>query len=596
MKITATSESKCNEILCETTYSGSYWAAVRLVGWISQNKTNRKTTLYFKWQKGADNYWPWNYNYLPFSVSLGSSTVNDSFPLPQATNSWVDLSSVKSITVEHNASTGKYSGTLSVTGYKYLDTYFTRSVEVEFPDISVSETPSQKDQADKDVEDKETEVTPAEVTNDINDSRYYIFCDGQLVYHPNDHEHIVTEPTLDISVNETDSLSFNMPPSNLMYSSINKLRSNIEVRQGRDIIFRGRVIDDSADFNNIKHVNCEGVKAFFNDTVFPPFAKGEYKTAKAFFYAIVTQHNSQAGMEGAPNRQLKFVKCDISKDIEVENDEYQTCSEALNQLLEAAGEGYFKIDYYKNGTTGISFVQSFGHTSNQEIRIGKNLLDVTVSVDATTIYTSVLPLGEKKDVYFRTSDTKKNPNKTYYVKEEEKHQDFDDPDKPGYQKKRDAYKEFSEAAFVSGTEYYEKGLSKRLRIGDTQATNYGYIEDENAIKKFGRIVHVETFDDVKDTDEDTWDSIDYVSQLRLLGQVSLQAGLGADVTIEGRLVDYHMVDLTEEKLHAGDTVKIISVPHNLDGYYMLSSCSLKLQNPDQSEYTFGATIRALTDK
>lgn len=584
MKITATSESKCNEILCETTYSGSWWAAVRLVGWISQNKTNHKTTLYFKWQKGADNYWPWNNNYLPFTVTLGSSTVNDSFPLPQATNSWVDLSSVKSITVEHNASTGKYSGTLSVTGYKYLDSYFTRSIEIEFPDISVSETPSQKDQADQDVEDKESEVTPAEITNDINDSRYYVFCDGQLVYHPNDHEHIVTEPTLDISVNETDSLSFNMPPSNLMYSSITKLRSNIEVRQGRDIIFRGRVIDDSTDFNNIKHVNCEGVKAFFNDTVFPPFSKGEYKTAKAFFYAIVDQHNSQAGMEGAPNRQLKFVKCDISKDIEVENDEYQTCSEALNQLLEATGEGYFKIDYYKNGTTGISFVQSFGHTSNQEIRIGKNLLDVTVSVDATTIYTSVLPLGEKKDVYFSTSDASKKASKTYYTKKTEQHETS------GYSK--DSYSEFTENEFVAGTTYYEKGLSKRLRIGDGAA---GYIEDQSAIKKFGRIVHVENFDDIKDMDEDTWAPIDYKPQLRQLGQVYLQAGLGADVTIEGRLVDYHMVDLTEEKLHAGDTVKIISGPHNLDGYYMLSSCSLKLQNPDQSEYTFGATIRALTD-
>lgn len=587
MKITATSESKCNEILRETTPYGSYWAAIRLIGWISQNKNTNKTTLYFKWQKGADNYWPYWNDYHSYSVTLGSQTVTDSFPLPQATNSWVDISSTKSITVEHNSS-GAYSGTLAVTGYKYFE-YFSQSVSIEFPTIT---TTSQKDQTDESIDEESDRNSSAEITNDITDSRFYIFCDGQIVYHPNDEEHIVTEPTLSISVNETDSLSFKIPPGNVMYSSIDKLRSNIEVRQGRDILFRGRVIDDTTDFNNIKSVNCEGVRAYFNDTVFPPFLKGTYKTAKAFFRAIIQQHWDQAGMEGAPNRRLKFVKCNIDKDIEVENDEYQTCTDALNQLYDAVGEGYFKIDYYEDGTTGISYLTSYGHTSKQDIVFGKNLLDVSVTVDATSIYTSVLPLGEKKDVYFQTSDTKKNPDKTYYVKETEKHQDFDDRDKPGYQKTREVYKQFSEEAFVSGTTYFEKGLSKRLRIDDGGA---GYVEDESAIKKFGRIVHVETFDDVVDTDPDTWASVDYVRQLRQLGAVYLQAGLGADVTIEGRLIDIHVVDPTQEKLHVGDSVKILSVPHNLDGYYMLSSCNLPLQAPDQADYTFGATIRALTD-
>jgi len=586
MKITATSNTSFNEIHRETTYYGNYWAAIRLVGWISQNKTNKETTLYFKWQKGADNYWPWNYNYYSFSVKLGSTTVSDSLQMPQATNDWVDISSTKSIKVKHGEN-GKYSGTLEITGYKYIESYFSTTVAIEFPDISTTKPADQKDQ---EAEQAESHIEPAPVTSDPYDIRYYILCDGQIVYSPNDDAHLVTSPELKISVKDTDSLSFVIAPGNDMYDRITKLRSNIEVRQGKDILFRGRVIDDSTDFNNQKSVNCEGARAFFNDTVFPPFAKGEYKTAKAFFKAVVDQHNSQA----KDDRELVFVRCNINQGIEVENDEYQTCSEALSELAEQV-EGYFKLDYYENGKTGISFLSSYGHTSSQQIELQKNLLDVTIRVDATTIYTSVLPLGEKKDVYFQTSDTKKDPDKTYYVKETEKHKDYDDSTKPGYHKTREAYKEFTEDTFVAGTTYYEKGLSKRLRISELESENYGYIEDQAAINKFGRIVKVVTFDDVKDMDEDTWAPINYKEKLKELGEVYLQAGLGADVTIEGRLVDYHMVDPNEEKLHVGDSVKIISTPHGLDGYYMLSECDIPMQSPDQANYTFGATIRALTD-
>lgn len=586
MKITATSEKAPNEILRQTTPYGSWWAAIRLVGWISQNKTTKKTTLYTKWQVGADNYWPyWNLTH-QYSVSItgGDKTSSDTFVLPQATNSWVDVSSAKAITVAHT--NGLYSGTLTASGCSY-NGLFSQNVAIEFPKIVDDVTPPTPDQEnDKD--------EPADIVNDEYNNRYYIFCDGEILYSPNDESHIVTDPTLDISVNETDSLSFTLPPTNVLYSKINKLKSTIEVTQGKDILFRGRVIDDSTDFNNLKSVNCEGVKAYFSDTVMPPFLKGTYKTAEAYFRAIVNQHNSQAnpggnpnrpGVAGAPDRRISFVKCDISKDIEVESDEYQSCAEALSQLIDAVGDGYFKIDYYSDGTNGISFVSSYNHTPKQQIEFGKNLLDVSVKVDATSIYTSVLPLGAKKETYFETSDTKKNPDKTYYVQKTEKNPDDETITRIGYE-------QFNEDDFVEGTHYFEQGLSYRLRIGSGGS---GYVEDESAIKKFGRIIRTFTFDDIVDTDPDTWDAVNYADQLREVGAVYLQAGLGADVTLEGRLVDFHIIDPTNERLRVGDSVKIISTPHNLDGYYMLSSCTLKLQNPDQSDYTFGATIRALTD-
>ena len=58
----------------------------------------------------------------------------------------------------------------------------------------------------------------------------------------------VLSPKLTVELNKSGSLSFILPPSNVMYDSIQKLKTIITVMQDNEEIFRGRVLHDEKDF------------------------------------------------------------------------------------------------------------------------------------------------------------------------------------------------------------------------------------------------------------------------------------------------------------------------------------------------------------
>ena len=820
MRITATNEKSANELYIWRTYSGSYWAAVRLVGWIGQDQPTLTTRLYLKWQVGGDNYPAYWWDANPYTIALnGDVKISDSFALQQSSNEWVDRTSAKSIDIKHG-SDGTYSGTLSITGYKYWE-YFTQDIPIELPsisavaDVSAPDAPDvaswyrervrnvyksikaqsknwvniafvtdmhsdanqqhsqdivlyllrnsiadfavlngdfckdgwndgyyatyvnkllNSDQKSKifatvgnhdyghaskimsdflidksvnspnvlngyyyfddaskkiryiflntsdsswlsvgsdqiswlrqnvvlpnsdwdlvvfahenfdddglsglvinsgdssmtcengsdiknalsnctgnivgyfcghqhidrssviltdnkqihqniilcdrfennpyynvsyptrtigteseqvvtiisiNVKTKQvvtkrigagsplsyyyadgTTETDEDFSNvpkngsghvyiDDDDPRYYIYCDGQVLYGINDDEHVVLNPVLDLSINETDSFTFTLPPSNTLYSSISKLKSTIEVRQGDEVLFRGRVLDDNLDFNNLKHVHCEGALAYLQDTVMRPFAAKTYSTVKDYFKAILDEHCKQVP-DSTPYRKLKFNKCDIltplSEDFALED--YTQTSDEISSLLDTFG-GYLKLEYYDDGTTGLSYVSSYNHTSSQVIDFGENLLDLNVTIDTSSIYTSVIALGKANE------DT-----------------------------------------------------------GVRLTTANIFTDNKDGISKFGRIIRVFTFDE-----------IDNVNDLTAIAEAYAAQGLAASVTIDISAVDLHLVNPLIQKFRCGDAVYVRTTPHGIDGYYQCSKVSLDLQNPDNTNYSFGSQSTSLT--
>lgn len=422
MNITATTEKSPNEIAIWKTYNGNYWSAVRLVGWISQDKTNNKTTLYFKWQEGADKYYCYWLDSHDYKVSLGGTTKTNSFSLPQATDGWKDLTTAQSITVTHG-SDGKYTGTLNTTGYKFWEAFNT-NVSVTFPTITVTPDPTPTPTPD--------DEDGAPIVNDTN-PRYYIYADDELLYNTYDEDHIVINPRLRLKLNNTDELTFTLPPGNALYSSLSKLRTTLTVKQGNDILFKGRILDDTADFQNRKDVHAEGALAFLGDTIKAPYEYGTYKTAKDFFKAVMNEHYAQAPST-IPDRRIKYVRCTVSADVDLENLEYSQTTDALSELLDQTN-GYLKLEYYQDGQIGLSYLNGYDHTSSQVIRFGENLLDISQFIDASSVYTSVVALGKADD------------------------------------------------------------NGKRLTTGSGSAM---YTESQDAINLFGRIIKTITFDDVED--------------------------------------------------------------------------------------------------
>ena len=122
---------------------------------------------------------------------------------------------------------------------------------------------------------------------------YTIYVDGELLYAPTlVHEgYAVLNPKLTVELNKAGSLTFLLPPNNVMYDRIQKLKSVVTVLQDNEEIFRGRVLHDTRDFYNRKDVYCEGELSFLLDSIQRPYnLTGSFSD---MFTQLINTHNEQ---------------------------------------------------------------------------------------------------------------------------------------------------------------------------------------------------------------------------------------------------------------------------------------------------------------
>lgn len=517
MMVSATSEKTAQTIFIMKVPNGSWWWGIRCVAWIAQNKQTLVTTMYYKWQIGSYNHWPYQNDNHNYTVGLGGKSDTVTFNLAQdRSNTWIDKSPVRSMTFQHDNGSGEFSGTIRFQGYKCWEGFDYSESGFSFSPMTVAEQSEDPDEPPAPVEEEDPGVS---IINDL-DPRFYILADNDVLYSMTAENYYVTNPKLVLEVNQVDSLDFTFPPNHAMYSSLIKLKTTIEVRQGKEILFRGRVLTDDIDFYNRKDIHCEGALSFLGDTIMAPYAAGTYKTAKELFKAAIDQHYTQVP-DSTPYRRLKYVRCDVTSAIEVESEEYQQTSDVISSLLSDVG-GYIKLEYYDNGETGISYLSSYGHSSSQVIDFGQNLLDISQHGDVSELYTSVVCLGAK-----------------------------------------------------------DENTGQRLTTGSGDAM---YVESQEAIGTYGRIIRTFTYDDITSQ-----------SDLRTMATYLLALGIQQSTTFEIKAVDMHLIAPSIEKIRRGDNVRIRSGPHSIDTYFMCSRSDLDLQNPENTVYTFGATIKALTN-
>lgn len=132
------------------------------------------------------------------------------------------------------------------------------------------------------------------------------------------------------------------------------------------------------------------------------------------------------------------------------------------------------------------------------------------------------------------------------------------------------------------TENGESG--KRLTI---EPVNGGkdYLEDPEAIALYGRIVGTKT-----------WEDVTIAANLKAKGQEYLSNARNLSATIELTAIDLHMVDVDIDRIRLGDMIRVVSLPHKLDKYLMVSKREYNLVHPEEDKIVLGDTIAALTEK
>lgn len=366
---------------------------------------------------------------------------------------------------------------------------------------------------------------------------FYIYANGKSIYQPMDNTLSLFAPKLTLEIGKAGSLQFQIPPSNKYYNALPQLTTTITVEMDDTEIFRGRVLTNNRNFNNVRTIYCEGDLAYLVDSV----QKAEKYDGKAhaLFRKIIEAHNARVeaskrftvGNITVENRDVLLTgKSDDIQDAETGKfdykqiainsiaDEWQNTFDFIETCLIDYTGGYLRTRRVGN-TTYIDLVADYGNNATQEIEFGKNLLDLTEEVSAEDVFTVLIPLGDEN-----------------------------------------------------------------LTI---ESVNNGSDElvDAAAVARYGRIVKTHVFDSVNEP-----------STLLENGQRFLASNVNVPVTLTVKAVDMHLIDPNASPIYVGDKVHVTSVPHGMVDELTCTKIEYDMENPANNTYTFGTPRQSLTER
>ena len=341
---------------------------------------------------------------------------------------------------------------------------------------------------------------------------YVIKADGKLLYSPEliDEGYRVISPRMHLELGVAGSLDFTIPPCNALYDDVLKMKSIIMVEQDGEVVFRGRVSEETVDTYKQRRVYCEGDLSFLLDSLQAPsnFSGTQYD----LFVQLIASHNAQMDAE------KQFTLGDVSG---LDREEtfnfttttyYDTMNMVQTYLIDLFG------GYIQTRTEGdvhyIDYVDGFTDECSQKIEFGVNLLNFESQINAMETCTVLVPLGATQDDGTALTIASVNDGKVY-------------------------------------------------------------IENPEAVERFGRVY--KTY---------TWENVTDPAELLELGNEYMQ-GAGIPETLSITAVDMHLLDADVEKIRKGSMVHLRSKPHGLDKKIVCASIDADLENGDQTVFGFG---------
>lgn len=366
---------------------------------------------------------------------------------------------------------------------------------------------------------------------------FYIYADGQSIYQPPDETMTLISPKLTLEMGKAGSLEFSVPPTHKFYNQLRQLKTLITVELDDVEIFRGRVLSNTRDFNNIRTVYCEGDLAYLIDSV----QKGEkYNgTTHKLFRKIIEAHNARVEKEKQftvgnitiEDREIILTgQSDQTADpdtgdfdykqiaINSISNEWNTSFDYIESCIIDYCGGYLRTRRVEN-TTYIDLLENYGKKAAQEIEFGVNMLDLTEEVTAEELFTVLIPLGDENLTIASVND------------------------------------------------------------GSDE------LVDKAGVEAYGRIVKTQVFDNVNKA-----------STLLENGKRFLESHANIPITFTIRAVDMHLVDTRVEEIYVGDVVHVNSMPHELAQDLTCTKVEYDIENPSNDVYTFGNPKQTLTER
>ena len=360
---------------------------------------------------------------------------------------------------------------------------------------------------------------------------YRILCDGYPLMDSRLDEYSVANPKCDLELNTTGTLSFDIDPTHKYYDNIHKVSSVITLLEDEEIIFQGRCMDDDIPFDRVKHIECEGELSYLLDSIVRPYNFSGSVSDLVNLY--INSHNNQ--VESKKRFTVGQVTVEDPNDyiVRAASSYPNTWNEFNDKCINLLG-GYMRLRYTQQATY-FDYVENYGNVNQQVIDFGKNLLDLSEYVTGANVATRIIPLGAT----IETDDESNAP---------------------------------------------DDGEERRVTIVDVNG-GLDYIEDDEAVERYGVITKVVIHDDVN-----------VPSILLTKGYEDLEQQKLLQITLEITALDLHLLDVDVERIKIGDMIKVRSKPHGIDDFMLVSKVEMDLDNPDNTVVTLGSTFATFTNE
>lgn len=208
---------------------------------------------------------------------------------------------------------------------------------------------------------------------------------------PKDYE--LKSAILKMEVNKAGVLDIVMPLNHKHYNKIQPLSSIIKVYNDDDIIWVGRALFPSEDFQRNRKWTCEGALAFLNDFWMEPH---DYSSGGilAGDYLDLLIRNYRKNVFDTPQDMVCISHTYAARNTRIypKVDVYEKYSKLVSNLIDALG-GVLNIDYEAPILT-LSWSDYTQTESKYEIRYGHNMTDVSKSINGANVFTIVRPLSK----------------------------------------------------------------------------------------------------------------------------------------------------------------------------------------------------------
>ena len=232
-------------------------------------------------------------------------------------------------------------------------------------------------------------------------TKYLIKSGASIIYDSSRPDlYPVLSPSLSLGLNDAGSAEFTLLQGHPMYAQMQQMKTFVTFYRDETELFYGRIINMTRGMHDDLAVSCEGAFTFFLDS---ELEAGEYtETIGAFITRCITAHNSQVEVE----KQFTVGQITADKAVEIDSktgeaikiafkiQDYANTKSVLESLILGKYGGFFRIRPNPNGPHFLDYVQTYGRTNTQRIKIAENVIEKTDQISGEKIFSIFRPLGK----------------------------------------------------------------------------------------------------------------------------------------------------------------------------------------------------------